>query len=134
MAVTTAIIIRKTGISFNMRFAPIHSTRPEDLKAEAIANPPPISIAIAHGISLASSHSNNRSILPSLFLRPLDRLNRTTAAKNATVESLTKLLTPKKDAQLSLKMKPKAYKITITNTFLSAKDILPSAIYSCLIT
>ena len=96
------------GMSFNTKFFPIHSTKPDDLNAEAIANPPPISIPIAQGISCASFHSNNLSTSPSLFLRPLERLKRTIAAKNATVESFTNPLTPKKVDQLSLKIKPSA--------------------------
>ena len=56
---------------------------------------------IAQGISLASFHSNKRSVPPSLFLRPLDKLKRAIAAKNATVESFTNPFTPKNEDQCS---------------------------------
>ena len=96
IAATTAITIKDIGISFNIKFFPIHATNPEDLNAEAIANPPPISIPIAQGISWASFHSNNLSTSHSLFLRPLERLNKAIAAKNAKENLLQIRLHPKR--------------------------------------
>ena len=83
-----------------------HEIRPDDLKEEAIASPPPIIIAIPQGISFASFHSRSFILLPSSSFRPLGNKKRKKDAKKATVESLTKDSTPSKLDHQFLKIKP----------------------------
>ena len=133
IAVTTTTKTRRIGIPSRSNVLPIQTTRPEDLNDEAIASPPPMSIAIPQGISLASFQSSKRSTSPLSFNLPLGILKSASAARKATVESLTKPFTPRIVDHCSRKIKPSAYSITMYKTFFSAEEILPRDAYSSLI-